>query len=363
LYVSSSALPRSGAMERPERRPFERVGKQPLQPRVEVPPELEAPSDDVLPEPGLALVDAGRGARTERRIGEARIDGEVVERVPGLVDRDEQGARRIVRPTPGGDPHVPGREPGLERVGGEIQAAAPEVVPERLDHLRGEPELRGLGVGRPQEAVVGRLGVQDRLDERHELGPQPGEELPVRRRGDAVVALGDVWIGRVRAVRKELRVPAAQLERLLEVGNHRPEVVRRPGPRPREVRGGRVRRPFCHERVGDAPRALVLASRDADEGRVVVVLATLRLERRELVQEDGDPIVDQPEVRRAAEERELEGPALGSALRHLDRPVPLEDRRDAPQQVHLVDPSSKLREGLARARGVHGGLSRPPRPR
>ena len=102
-----------------------------LQPREEPAPERQRPTDDVLPEPALRLVQRRRDAGRERRALERRVHAPLVEAVAALVHRGEQREEVVVvvarRQT-----DVAQAERHLERVDGEIE---PELVPRRPEPL------------------------------------------------------------------------------------------------------------------------------------------------------------------------------------------------------------------------------------
>src|SRR2546428_4207829 len=68
--------------------------------------ELPAPADDVLPEPGLGLMDAVGGALSRRRVRELLVDSQVVYRWPALMYGGEEGRLAVHPFVPCGDPDV-----------------------------------------------------------------------------------------------------------------------------------------------------------------------------------------------------------------------------------------------------------------
>ena len=77
-----------------------------LKQRIEMLPEAAAAADEVLPQTGLALVHAGRGAVRERCALERAVDAQLVERVPALVQCREQRVGDLVFAHPGRDAHI-----------------------------------------------------------------------------------------------------------------------------------------------------------------------------------------------------------------------------------------------------------------
>ena len=83
-------------------------------------PEAAAAPHHVLPEPRLALMDAGRGTASKRRAIERSVDALLVHGVASLVQRREQRIAKIGFADPGGDADVVSGEAGDERMKREI---------------------------------------------------------------------------------------------------------------------------------------------------------------------------------------------------------------------------------------------------
>src|SRR5262249_9715155 len=129
------------AIEGVDRHPFEPVGKSPLQQRIEMPPEREAARDDDLPQPGLALMQAGRYTAPKRRAFERGAHPLLVERVAGFVDGREQRLGDVVLVDAGGNPHVAARKRRAERMVRQVLASAREVVAHPPGDAEAEVEL------------------------------------------------------------------------------------------------------------------------------------------------------------------------------------------------------------------------------
>ena len=222
LYVTSSASVRMSegidlvdrAIERVDVHAVELAGNARLQRRVPVAPERQAAAHEVLPQPRLAFVHAGRRSGEKRRALERVGDALFVHRVPGLVQRGEEAVRQVVVAVAGGDAHVAAAELGHVRMRGLVLPAAREVVAERPDDLLAERLLRAFRKIAGEAAVVGlRTGANGR-DQRHEARAQFGEERPHRRHRHAVLGEIDERVVRMRVAGMVGRELAAQLDGL-----------------------------------------------------------------------------------------------------------------------------------------------------
>ena len=110
-------------------------------------PEGPRPTDEVLPEPGLRLVDAHRGAAAQWGAGVGGIYALFVEGVASLVHRAEEGWCEPVPIEPGGNTHVARTEVYAEGVDGTVLSAPLPVVAEGGDHLTSELLLPSLAEG------------------------------------------------------------------------------------------------------------------------------------------------------------------------------------------------------------------------
>ena len=90
------------------------------------------------------------------------------ERVAGLVHAGEQAGAQEILIDAGGDAHIINTERSAERMGGQVQSTAFEIVPQDLDSLQGCIELF------PKLALLldGRVGRQRmRPEGPHDLAP------------------------------------------------------------------------------------------------------------------------------------------------------------------------------------------------
>ena len=83
-------------------------------------PERVAARHNVLPEPRLALMDAGGATVSERRAIERSADTLLVHGVAGLVQRREQRIAKIVVADAGGDADVTSGKSSAEWMMGEV---------------------------------------------------------------------------------------------------------------------------------------------------------------------------------------------------------------------------------------------------
>ena len=147
-------------------------------------------ADHVLPQPALALVQARRAARGERRALERRADAALVEAVADLVHAAEQRlevglgvARR--------DADVGRRERGAERMDGAVEPERRRLEAECGHHGEADRRWPSSGNGPVAEAAAA-LGRS--RDQRHELLLEPVEDDPHlgRRRSRLEVVEQDV---------------------------------------------------------------------------------------------------------------------------------------------------------------------------
>jgi len=137
-------------MERGKWNARQLLGKDSLQQRVKMLPETAAARHHVLPEPRLALMDAGRDTLPERRAVEHSADTLLVHGVAGLVQRREQRVAKVVLADAGGDANVASGKPGAERMMGEVEPTALEIVAQTFRNMQGKIELGRFGEGLPQ---------------------------------------------------------------------------------------------------------------------------------------------------------------------------------------------------------------------
>src|SRR5207248_7603597 len=133
----------------------------------------------------------------ERRAIERSADSLLIHGVTGFVQRREQRVAKVLLVDAGRDADVAGRKPGAERMMGEVEAAALEIVTQALRDVQGKIELRCFGESLPQTRVIrGRL-LTDRAYHRDKLAFELVEQCAGRRRGHSLVCIVDVRIGDV----------------------------------------------------------------------------------------------------------------------------------------------------------------------
>src|SRR2546430_9204830 len=113
--------------------PGQRLRERLAQARIEMPPEGEAPADQVLPEARLGLVDAGRRAVPQRRAVDLGAHALVVHGMSGFVDRAEEAFVEEVARDPGRDADVARPEACRKRMLRDVLEAPLEVLAEPLD--------------------------------------------------------------------------------------------------------------------------------------------------------------------------------------------------------------------------------------
>jgi hypothetical protein len=113
------------AMEVLERHTAERTRERRLHARVEPAPERQGPTDHVLPQPALRLVQRRGDSRRERRALERPRHAPLVEAVPALVHRGEE-REEVVLGIAAREADVSEPERDLERVHRRVE---PELVP------------------------------------------------------------------------------------------------------------------------------------------------------------------------------------------------------------------------------------------
>ena len=138
--------------------------------------EGQGAADDVLVEPGLALVDAHGHTAGKTGVVVGRIHIQLIPGVPSLVDDGVHGACHVVLLVMGGDAHVLAGEVEGE---GVLRLADGAVAPVQLEYFHevvGELPLGLDGVMEVEEAVVRLLLFADGADQGNQLFPDDGEE-------------------------------------------------------------------------------------------------------------------------------------------------------------------------------------------
>ena len=202
-----------------------------------------------------------------------------------------------------------------------------------------------------EERVVRRLA---RLaHDRGQLRPEHVEDrLHLGRRHPGLVLVEEGVVGRV--ARLHVLGPAERdVVHALQRRQEDREVVRLARLEPGDVRLAALARPGGRELGGHAPRLLPVAPRDADQARVVGVVAELLLERRHLVEQAPDLVRDEALVHEPGERRRGLRPG-GSALRRHHRPlVPAEHAERPLEIVDLGQPLLQVRESGAHRPGTY----------
>ena len=145
---------------------------------------------------------ARRHAVARRRRRKRTIDALFVHGVAGLVQRREQRVAEVVLIDASGDAYVAFGKRRAERMAGEIEPAALEIIADPLGGKLGEFQLLGLRKI-PANAAIIHLGLRaDRIEQRHEPALEFAEQFADRRRGHALVGIVDMRIGNVR-IRRE----------------------------------------------------------------------------------------------------------------------------------------------------------------
>src|SRR5215469_11866016 len=132
-------------------------------------PETVAAPHHVLPQPRLAFMDARRDTLAERRTIERSVNRLLIHGVAGLVQCREQRITKVVFVDAGRDADVTGGKPGAERMTGEVEPAALEIVAETLRNMQGKIELRWFGKSLPQNGVIHRGLLTDRMHQGDKL--------------------------------------------------------------------------------------------------------------------------------------------------------------------------------------------------
>ena len=130
------------------------------------------PADEVLVEPGLALVDAHGDAAREAGILQIVPDAQLIQGVAALMEDGVHGGRHVVLVVVGGDADVLIIEFQREGVLGLAQTAVTAVESHHLHQIVGKGFLLCRRVLLMQETVVDLRLFADLPDERHKPVPQ-----------------------------------------------------------------------------------------------------------------------------------------------------------------------------------------------
>ena len=143
---------------------------------VVVTPEGHGPAHDVLPHPGLGLVEAQTDGITHGGRVVLGVEALLVHGVSRLVDVGEQGGTDVVLVVPGGDAHIV-YGTGGEGMGRLVQTSALPVVTDVADHHHAELLLLVQGPRLGKDAPVGMdIGVDDLLYDGHQPLPEVRED-------------------------------------------------------------------------------------------------------------------------------------------------------------------------------------------
>jgi hypothetical protein len=114
-------------------------------------------------------MDASRHTLAERRAIQLGVDTLLVHRVTSLVQRREQRVAKVVLVNARSDADVTSGKPTAERMMGEVQSAAPEIVAERFRDVQGKIKLGCFGEGLPQTCVIRSRLLANRAHHRDKL--------------------------------------------------------------------------------------------------------------------------------------------------------------------------------------------------
>ena len=270
--------------------------------------------------------------------------------MPGLVHRRPERAQ-VRRLVPRRHPDVRARERRREGVDGRVEPVRAVFEAEVAQDPGEELLLRLDREVALEERVVRRLARI--AHDRGQLRPEHVEHrLHLGRRHPRLVLVEEGVVGRVAGLHV-LGPPQRDVVDALERRQEDREVVRLARLEPGDVRLPALAGPGRRELGGHAPRLLPVAARDADQARVVGVVAELLLERRHLVQQPPDLVRDEALVDDPGERRRRLRPG-GSSLRRHHRPlVPAEHAERALEVVDLGQPLLQVCEGVAHQSGTY----------
>ncbi len=258
----------------------------------------------------------------------------LVEPVPALVHRREDRGDVVVL-VAGRQADVLRARAGRERVHGQVEARERRVIAEALDDLERVGVLRVDGPRSLHEGVVAVDGAHFG-DQRHELRLELVEDgaylggLHAR-----LVVVEQHVVGLVVAV-EALDVAALELDRALEVGEEERVVGLLARLCPDVVRLGRCAGDLRGQLGGHAARLLPVASRRADQARVVGVVVQLLFVAGEVLEQRADLVRDELLVGDPVERRHLRAANGASARRHHHGLVPEQDLHRPAQVVDLA---------------------------
>ena len=105
----------------------------------------------------------------ERRAIERGVNRLLIHGVTGLVQCREQRVTKVVFVNAGGDADVTSGKSGAERMMGEVEPPALEVVAQTLRNMQGKIELRWFGKSLPQTGVIHYGLLTGRVHQRNKL--------------------------------------------------------------------------------------------------------------------------------------------------------------------------------------------------
>ena len=146
-------------------------------------------ADDVLIEPGLALVDAHGGPSGEAGVVIVRVHVQLIPGMSPLVDDGIHGAGHVILQVVGGDAQVLGIKAQGEGVLGLPDGAVSPVQSHDLHEVVGELPLILHGVAAVEEADIRLFLLPNGMDDRHQPVPHGGEELVQFCHGDSPLIL------------------------------------------------------------------------------------------------------------------------------------------------------------------------------
>ncbi len=228
--------------------------------------------------------------------------------------------------TVGSSLYVPSSKPKSRRIPAE------ELL------LRGEREVAF------EERVVRRLaGV---AHDGGQLGPEHVEDrLHLCGRHPGLVFVEERVVGRV-ALLHQLGPPERDVVHPLQRRQEHREVILLARLEPRDVRLAALTRPRGCDLGRNASCLLPLPARDADEARVVRVVAELRLERGDLVEQSPDLVRDEALVDDTGERCRGLRPGGCALRRHHRALVPAQHPEGALEVVELRQALLQIRKSL-----------------
>ncbi len=293
-----------------------------------MPPERPAAAHQVLPHPRLRFVDAERNGLAQRQAELIGRQALLVNAVPRLVQRAEEGRVEEVLVVARRDAAVVRPERRAERMRRDVNPPAVELETDRRGRRLAEGFLRVHGKLASQERNVrAALACSDGRHERHELLAKVGQHAGDVR-GD-LLRLVIVQEGVVAAslVTQGVGLLPLELEGLREPRQKMSEVILPPGFFPGTLpKHGRSRQ-FFDEALRQLGFLIDLPLDAPDRDGPFAILFRGQRPRRQLGHFGHESLVGPALVGQTREKRRLLGAVLGVGRGHLRPLVPIQDRR------------------------------------